>query len=320
MRSRSARSSWRLTDPIAELIKRGLSQWRPVNWPARNRATRPKGRPTRCGARAACPRYCTDPRPTPMAIAIDRVELKARGSRPRRAQRIIRLKSSSPELDDKHVIFKDIQRAPVVGRNSCTPISTRSISTAPIRVEVPLRFIGKATGVADGGILQPLCAGRGRMPAAGNSRLDRGRRHATLDIHDVIHVSAVKFPGKVKPIFDTDYPVVTVLPPTVAEVAGRRGRGSRGRRRCGAEGARRQKALLPQLPPKGGRQRRRRQGRRPRSPRRPRRRSSCSRFSCARVAQPSPMRATRASNIDVRANARAQLATLRVRCRGRGPL
>ncbi len=32
-------------------------------------------------------------------------------------------------------------------------------------------------------------------------------------------MSAVKFPDKVKAIFDTDYPVVTVLPPTVAEVA-----------------------------------------------------------------------------------------------------
>jgi large subunit ribosomal protein L25 len=40
-----------------------------------------------------------------------------------------------------------------------------------------------------------------------------------IDIHDVIHISSVKFVGKVKPIFDTDYPVVTVLPPTVAEVA-----------------------------------------------------------------------------------------------------
>ncbi len=38
-----------------------------------------------------------------------------------------------------------------------------------------------------------------------------------LNIHDVIHVSAVTFPGNLKPIFDTDYPVVTVLPPTVAE-------------------------------------------------------------------------------------------------------
>jgi large subunit ribosomal protein L25 len=40
---------------------------------------------------------------------------------------------------------------------------------------------------------------------------------SALDIHDVIHVSGMTFPGNLKPIFDTDYPVVTVLPPTVAE-------------------------------------------------------------------------------------------------------
>ena len=40
-----------------------------------------------------------------------------------------------------------------------------------------------------------------------------------LEVHDVLHVSALKFAGNVKPIFDTDYPVVTVLPPTVAEAA-----------------------------------------------------------------------------------------------------
>jgi large subunit ribosomal protein L25 len=38
-----------------------------------------------------------------------------------------------------------------------------------------------------------------------------------LGVHDVIHVSAVKVPGNAKPIFDQDYAVVSVLPPTVAE-------------------------------------------------------------------------------------------------------
>jgi large subunit ribosomal protein L25 len=55
---------------------------------------------------------------------------------------------------------------------------------------------------------------------------------SALGIHDVIHVSAMKFAGNVKPIFDTDYPVVSILPPTVeaaptpvaaAEVAGAEG-------------------------------------------------------------------------------------------------
>ena len=38
-----------------------------------------------------------------------------------------------------------------------------------------------------------------------------------LEIHDVIHISSMIFASNVRPIFDTDYPVVTVLPPTVTE-------------------------------------------------------------------------------------------------------
>jgi large subunit ribosomal protein L25 len=89
----------------------------------------------------------------------------------------------------------------------------------PIRVEVPLKFVGKAKGVANGGILAPLerTATVECLPLEIPDSIEVDV--TDVDIHNVIHVSAVKFPPNVKPIFDTDYPVVTVLPPTVAEVA-----------------------------------------------------------------------------------------------------
>src|SRR5260370_2160444 len=128
----------------------------------------------------------------------------------------MRLKSSSPELNDRHVIVKEIQRAPVSGAFVHADFYEVDL-TQPIRVEVPLRFVGKAPGVAEGGILQPLvreveveC-----LPLEIPDAVEVDARG--LNIHDVIHVSAVTFPGNLKPIFDTDYPVVTVLPPTVAE-------------------------------------------------------------------------------------------------------
>ena len=52
------------------------------------------------------------------------------------------------------------------------------------------------------------------MPAAGDPRVRRSGRER-LNIHDVIHISAIKFAGNVKPMFDTDEAVVSVLPPTV---------------------------------------------------------------------------------------------------------
>jgi len=84
---------------------------------------------------------------------------------------------------------------------------------------VPLKFTGKAKGVANGGILAPLerTATVECLPLEIPDSIEVDV--SDVDIHDVIHVSAVKFPDNVKAIFDTDYPVVSVLPPTVAEVA-----------------------------------------------------------------------------------------------------
>jgi len=152
-----------------------------------------------------------------MPLAIDRLELKARISAAAHA-RIIRLRSSAAEIDGKHVIFKDVQRAPVSGEILHADLYEVDLKRA-IRVEVPLKFTGKAKGVANGGILSPLerTATVECLPLEIPDSIEVDV--SGVDIHDVIHVSAVTFPGNVKAIFDTDYPVVTVLPPTVAEVA-----------------------------------------------------------------------------------------------------
>ncbi|MGH7923415.1 MAG: 50S ribosomal protein L25, partial [Candidatus Binatus sp.] len=145
------------------------------------------------------------------------LELKARISAASHT-RIIRLKSSTAELDGKHVIFKDVQRAPVSGEILHADLYEVDLNR-PLRVEVALKFSGKAKGVANGGILSPLerTATVECLPLEIPDSIEVDVTE--VDIHDVIHVSALKFPEKVKPIFDTDYPVVTVLPPTVAEVA-----------------------------------------------------------------------------------------------------
>jgi large subunit ribosomal protein L25 len=128
--------------------------------------------------------------------------------------RIMKLKSSASELDGKHVLLKDIQRAPVSREILHADLYEVDLNR-PIRVNVGLRFVGKPAGVADGGILQPLvreveveCL---PMEIPEFFEVDV----SALGIHDVIHVSAMKFTGNVKPIFDTDYAIVSVLPPTV---------------------------------------------------------------------------------------------------------
>lgn len=152
----------------------------------------------------------------PTAVAIATADLQHRGSSTT-GQRLIRLSSSSSDFESKHVVVKEIQRAPVSGDIIHVDFYEVDLNK-PLRVSVPLRFIGRAKGIIDGGILQPLeremeveCLPLD-IPEAVQVDVSE------LGIHDVLHVSSLKFEGNVKPIFDTDFPVVTVLPPTVAEV------------------------------------------------------------------------------------------------------
>jgi large subunit ribosomal protein L25 len=177
------------------------------------RPTRPKGIRHQLRREGAVPGVLYGPKITPIAVAVNATEIKNRVAHAA-SMRIMRLKSSASELDGKHVLVKDIQRAPVSREILHADLYEVDLSQ-PIRVKVPLRFVGKPAGVAEGGILQPLvreveveCL---PMEIPEFFEVDV----TELGIHDVIHVSAMKFPPNVKPIFDTDYAVVSVLPPTV---------------------------------------------------------------------------------------------------------
>jgi large subunit ribosomal protein L25 len=179
------------------------------------REPRPKSRRKQLRRAGRIPAILYGPKSAATPVALSALELRARVSASGR-QRLIRLKSSSPELNDRNVIVKEIQRAPVSGEFLHADLYEVDL-THTLRVAVPLRFVGKAVGIAEGGILQPLvreveveC-----LPLEIPEAVDVDV--STLGVHDVIHVSALSFTGNIKPIFDTDYPVVTVLPPTVAE-------------------------------------------------------------------------------------------------------
>lgn len=174
-----------------------------------------KGRARALRREGRVPAVLYGPTTKPMTLAIDKLELKARVLAAAHV-RIIKLKSKTAELDGRHVIFKDLQRAPVSGEILHADLYEVDLNRA-IRVQVALKFVGKAKGIANGGILAPLersveveC-----LPLEIPDAIEVDV--SDVDIHDVVHVSSLKFVGNVKPIFDTDFPVVTVLPPTVAE-------------------------------------------------------------------------------------------------------
>jgi large subunit ribosomal protein L25 len=177
------------------------------------RPTRPKGVRHQLRRDGAVPGVLYGPKTSPLAVAVNGVELKDRVAHAA-TMRIMKLKSSTAELNGKHVLVKDIQRAPVSREILHADLYEVDLNRA-IRVNVALRFTGKPAGVADGGILQPLvrdveveCL---PMEIPEFFEVDV----SALGIHDVIHISDMKFAGNVKPIFDSDYAIVSVLPPTV---------------------------------------------------------------------------------------------------------
>ena len=179
------------------------------------RETRPKGNVNALRRSGRIPAVLYGPRMQPTALAVAGAELKARVASSARSP-VIRLKSGSSELDGRHVVFKDIQRGPVSGDIVHADLYEVDLNRA-LRVSVPLKFTGRAVGVVDGGILQPLV----RKVAVECLPLEIPESVevdvTALGIHDVIHVSMLKFTGNIKPIYDSDYAVVSVLPPTVAE-------------------------------------------------------------------------------------------------------
>ncbi|HKV55843.1 MAG TPA: 50S ribosomal protein L25 [Candidatus Binataceae bacterium] len=179
------------------------------------REVRPKGLINRIRREGRVPGVLYGNTGAATAIAVPEHELNTR-VRSAASQRLIRLKSGATELDGKHVILKQVQRTPVKGNILHFDFYEVDLNKS-LRVAVPLRFVGRAAGAVDGGILQPLerevlveC-----LPLEIPESIEVDI--SPLGIHEVLHVSSIKFASNVRPIFDTDYPVVTVLPPTVAE-------------------------------------------------------------------------------------------------------
>jgi large subunit ribosomal protein L25 len=148
---------------------------------------------------------------TPIAVAIPSLRASVMGDA---AQRLLRLQAADGELNGRHVIIKDVQRAPISGAFLHADLYEVDL-TAKLQVTVPLRFHGKAKGTGDGGILQPLvrtidveC-----LPTDIPEAIDVDV--TPLGIHEAIHISTLQFGANITPVFDTDYAIVTVLPPTV---------------------------------------------------------------------------------------------------------
>jgi large subunit ribosomal protein L25 len=129
---------------------------------------------------------------------------------------LVRLKSSTASLADKVALVKDMQYHPISGDVIHADLYEVDL-TAKITVHVPLHFVGKAAGVVRGGILQPIV----REMEVECLPLDIPEFFnvdvSGLDIGDSVHIEDLAMPEGVTAIYESNLPVVSVVPPTVEE-------------------------------------------------------------------------------------------------------
>lgn len=129
---------------------------------------------------------------------------------------LVRLKSGSPALADKVALVKEMQFHPISGDVVHADLYEVDL-TAKIQVRAPLHFVGKAAGVVRGGILQPVV----REIEVECLPLDIPEFFnvdvSALDIGDAVHVEDLPMPEGVTAIYESNFALVTVVPPTVEE-------------------------------------------------------------------------------------------------------
>ena len=155
------------------------------------------------------------PKAQTVPLELDRKEFLSRVA-DLEGSRLIRIKSASPLLADRVALVKELQFHPVTGEVIHADFYEVDL-TAKIRVKVPLHFVGKAEGVVRGGILQPVvreveveCLPMD-IPEYFNVEV------SALDIGHSLHITDLPMREGVVAVYETNFTLVTVVPPTVEE-------------------------------------------------------------------------------------------------------
>lgn len=138
---------------------------------------------------------------------------------------LIRFASSEPELAGKVALVRETQVDALTGAVTHADFYEVDMS-ATIRVPVPIHLVGKAAGVVNGGILQPIVREVQVECLPDNIPEFVEVDVSALGIHDSIHVSALTLPSGVTPVFESDYVIVTVAAPSALEAKGEGGAGA----------------------------------------------------------------------------------------------
>lgn len=153
------------------------------------------------------------PKTSAVALALDKKEFSRRVAG-LQGSHLVRLKSGASALAEKVALVKDMQFHPITGDVVHADFYEVDL-TAKLQVRVPLHFVGRAVGIARGGILQPIvreieveCLPL-EIPEFFNVDV------TALDIGDSVHIEELQMPEGVASVAEDNLALVTVVPPTV---------------------------------------------------------------------------------------------------------
>ena len=180
------------------------------------RSTKGKGPARRLRRGGKIPGVFYGPRSTSTPLAVDGKEFTVQVAH-LEGSHLIRFRSPASELQQRVALVREVQVHPVSGDVLHVDFYEVDL-TQRLQVAVPLHFVGKPVGVAEGGILQPIireieveCLPTDIPPFI---EVDV----SALAIHDAVHLADVQMPPNVTAVIESNEAVVTVLPPTVEEV------------------------------------------------------------------------------------------------------
>lgn len=129
---------------------------------------------------------------------------------------LISLKCDAPGLAGSLVLIKEVQAHPVSGVATHVDF-LRVDANKPVTAAVVLHYVGKAAGVVEGGILNPIRRELEvrALPAALPEEIEVDV--SELAIQDSIHVADLTVPEGVEILFTENFTLVTVVPPIVEE-------------------------------------------------------------------------------------------------------
>jgi large subunit ribosomal protein L25 len=180
------------------------------------RNDRGKGAARRLRRSGKVPAVFYGPKSTATPIAVDRKDFAAHVAN-LEGSHLIRFQSPAGDLQQRVALVREVQTHPVDGGILHVDFYEVDL-TQRLQVTVPLHFVGKAKGVADGGILQPIVREMEVECLPSDIPQYIEIDVTALDIHDAVHLADVQMPPNVTAVFETNEAVVTVLPPTVEEV------------------------------------------------------------------------------------------------------